>query len=149
MKIAIFDSAWYYDVSTPYEKPLGGTQSSICYFIEEMKTRGNDIYFFNKRDKIDKIKDILHIPANTYLNYINENKLALDLIIVSCLPHEIFQIKNTINNPNILYAFWTGHDIDQNASKILKDTKAVDMIDLFIFVSDWQRNRYIEHYNIK
>ena len=149
MKIAIFDSAWNYDVSTPYEKPLGGTQSSICYFIEEMKTRGNDIYFFNKRDKIDKIKDILHIPANTYLNYINENKLALDLIIVSCLPHEIFQIKNTINNPNILYAFWTGHDIDQNASKILKDTKAVDMIDLFIFVSDWQRKRYIEHYNIK
>ena len=148
MKIAIFDSAWCYDVSTPYNKPLGGTQSAICYFVLEMKNLGNDVYLFNKRDEILVNKDILHVPANTYLNYINENKLSFDLIIVSCLPHDLFQIKNTINNPNTLFALWTGHDIDQNASKILKDTKAVDMIDLFMFVSEWQRKRYIEHYNI-
>jgi len=149
MKIAIFDSAWTYDLMTPYEKPLGGTQSAICYFVSEMKNLGNDIYLFNKRDTLDKVKDVLHVPANTFLNYINENKLSFDLIIVSCLPHDLFQIKNTINNPNTLYALWTGHDVDQNASKVLKDIKAVDMIDLFMFVSDWQRNRYIEHYNIK
>ena len=149
MKIAVIDSAWSYYISTPYDKPLGGTQSAICYFVSEMKNRNHEIYLFNKRDNLEKIKDVLHIPANTYLNFINENKLIFDLVIVSCLPHDLFQVKNTINNPNTLYALWTGHDVDQNASKILKDSKAVDMIDLFMFVSEWQRKRYIEHYNIK
>ena len=47
-----------------------------------------------------------------------------------------------------LYCLWTGHDTDQVPSQILKDTKAKDMIDIFIFVSNWQRNKYIEKYNI-
>lgn len=148
MKIAVFDSGWSYNINTPYESPLGGTQSAICYFISEMKNRGRDIYLFNKRDINENIKGVEHIQAHTYLQYINDNKLVFDLIIVSCLPHDLFQIKNTINNSSTLYALWTGHDIDQNPSKILKDVKAVDMIDLFIFVSDWQRLRYVSHYNI-
>ena len=148
MKIAVFDSGWTYNITTPFESPLGGTQSAICYFISEMKTRGREIYLFNKRDAIDNINGVDHIPAHTYLQYINEKKIVFDLVIVSCLPHDLFQIKSTINNPSTLYALWTGHDIDQNPSKILKDTKAVDMIDLFIFVSDWQRLRYVSHYNI-
>ena len=148
LKIAVIDSGWTYNIDTPYNSALGGTQSSICYFLEEMKLKNHEVYLFNKRDKNEIIKNIPHIQANQYLNYINNNNLKLDLIIISCLVHDLFQIKNTINNPNTLYCLWTGHDIDQNASKILKDTKAKDMVDLFIFVSDWQRIRYIQTYDI-
>ena len=149
MKIAIIDSGWEYTLNTPYEKPLGGTQSSICYFLEEMASLGNECYLFNKYPGNKIIRNVTHVLANTYLQYINDNKLEFDVIIISCLPHDLFQIKNTINNINTLYCLWTGHDIDQNASKILKDDKAKDMIDMFIFVSDWQRNRYIQRYSIE
>ena len=148
LKIALIDSGWEYNVTTPYKSPLGGTQSAICYFLEELKLRNHDIYLFNKRSNIDTINNIPHIPANQYLNYITSNKLNFDIIIVSCLVHDLFQIKNTLNNPNTLYCLWTGHDIDQNASKILKDTKAREMVDLYIFVSEWQRRRYIQTYEI-
>ena len=43
MKIAIFDSGWNYTLDTPYDNPLGGTQSAICYFLEEMKSRNHEI----------------------------------------------------------------------------------------------------------
>ena len=148
MKIALFDSGWEYDLNTPYNKALGGTQSAICYFLEEMSIRKHNLYLFNKTNEIKIIKNVYHIPAIQYLNYIQENKLSFDIIIVSCLIHDLFQIKNTLNNSNTLYCLWTGHDIDQPASKLLKDIKAKDMVDLFIFVSNWQRNRYIETYNI-
>jgi len=148
MKIAIVDSGWNYTLDTPYIQALGGTQSAIAYFAEEMKIRNHEVYLFNKISENTIIKGVHHISANTYLQYISQNNLNFDIMIVSCLVHDLFQIKNTINNPNTLYCLWTGHDIDQNPSKILKDTKAKDMVDLFIFVSEWQRNRYIETYNI-
>jgi glycosyltransferase involved in cell wall biosynthesis len=149
MKIALFDSGWDYTLDTPYNKPLGGTQSAICYFLEEMKLNKHDVYLFNKIPNETEVRGVKHIPACTYLNYINNNKLSFDLIIVSCLPHDLFQIKNTLNNISTLYCLWTGHDVDQVASKILKDIKAKDMIDLFIFVSDWQRQRYVQTYELE
>ena len=148
MIIALFDSGWNYTLETPYNSPLGGTQSAICYFIEEMKLRNHEIYLFNKIDKITVIKNVPHIPAHTYLDYIKTNNLNFNLIIVSCLPQDLFQIKNTLEMETCLYCLWTGHDTDQVPSQILKDTKAKDMIDIFIFVSNWQRNKYIEKYNI-
>ena len=123
MKIALFDSGWDYTIDTPYNKSLGGTQSSICYFLEEMAKRNNEVYLFNKNSTNIIIRGVKHIHAITYLNYIKENNLTFDLIIVSCLPHDLFQLKMSLNNPNTLYCLWTGHDIDQGASKILKDIK--------------------------
>jgi len=148
MKIAIFDTNWNYTLDTPYNEPLGGTQSSICYFLEEMCIQNNDVYLFNNISENQIIRGVKHIQAKQYQEFININKLEFDIIIVSCIPQELFKIKSSINNNNTMYCLWTGHDIDQNASKILKDDKAKDMIDLFIFVSEWQRSRYMIKYNI-
>jgi len=70
MKIALFDSGWDYTIDTPYNKALGGTQSSICYFLEEMASRNNEVYLFNKNSSNCIIRGVKHIQAITYLNYI-------------------------------------------------------------------------------
>lgn len=148
MKLAVVSSGWNFDLNTPYNSPLGGTESSICYFLEEMSLLGHNVYLFNKRNTVDVIKGVIHVPVTEYLSYITSNNLSLDIIIVSCIVTDLFQIKNSLNNPNILYCLWTGHDVDQFASKLLSDVKAKDMVDLFIFVSEWQRKRYIQTFNI-
>lgn len=148
MKIAVFDSAWEYDITTPYNSPLGGTQSAICYFVEEMKNRNHEMFLFNKTKEIKQINGVYHIPAQLYLSFIRQHNLQFDLVIVSCLGHELFEIKINLNSPQTLYCLWTGHDIDQNPSKMLKDVKLKDIVDLYIFVSDWQRMRYVQTYNI-
>lgn len=151
MKLAIFDPSWEYTLNTPYNEPLGGTQSAICYFLEEMASRGHEVFLFNKKtgDKnIEQIRGVTHVNAAIWFEFIKKNNLIFDLIIISCIATELLQIKFTLNESKTMFALWTGHDIDQEASKILKDKKNVDLIDLFIFVSDWQRLRYIEHYNV-
>ena len=41
MNIAFLDSiGWDYDVSTPYERPLGGSQSALAYLAAELARRG-------------------------------------------------------------------------------------------------------------
>ena len=41
MNIAFVDSiGWDYDVSTPYERPLGGSQSALAYLAVELARQG-------------------------------------------------------------------------------------------------------------
>jgi predicted O-linked N-acetylglucosamine transferase (SPINDLY family) len=149
MKIAVFDSSWEYTLDTPYEKPLGGTQSAICYFLEEMRLRGHEAYLFNKSNEIERtIRNVKHISSSVWFDYIKSNKITFDFIIISCIPIELFQIKLQLNEPKTMFGLWTGHDIDQEASKLFSDRKMVDFVDLFIFVSDWQRTRYVEKFDM-
>lgn len=148
MKIAVVDSGWKYTLDTPYTEPLGGTQSAICYFLEEMAQRGHEAYLFNDFNEIKVIRGVTHMHSNKLLNHIKLNKFVFDIIIISCVPIELLNLKLMINEPNTMFALWTGHDIDQNASKLFGDQKMVDFVDLFIFVSEWQRQRYIDKYEI-
>jgi len=147
MKIAVFDFGWTYTVETPYNEPLGGTQSAICYWLEEMAIKSHDVYLINNSSQL-LIRGVHHISETNYSSVFANNKLIFDLIIVSSSANNLFQIKNIINNPTTLYCLWTGHDIDQHVSKQLDNEKIRDFVDLFIFVSEWQRTRFIEKYSI-
>lgn len=148
MKIALFDSEHSYNLDTPYNEPLGGTESAIVYFLEEMKTRDHDVYLFNKCDKIDNCRGVIQVPSSTYYDFIKNNKLHFDIIIVSRLPHELFNLKHRLNSPSTVFCLWTGHDIDQYVSTLLKEVMLRDAVDKYIFVSEWQRDRFIKEYNI-
>jgi len=151
MKIGLFDSSWNYTVETPYNEPLGGTQSAICYFAEEL-SKNHEIYIFNNINEITNKKSIIHVPYQLYLSFIHSYKIELDIVIVSCLPNDLYNIRNNLfnlNYKNIIYCLWTGHDIDQNPSLLLNENKLKDSVDLFIFVSDWQRLRYVDKYKIQ
>lgn len=149
MIIGVIDSSWDYTIDTPYNRALGGTQSAICYFAEEMTKIGHKIFLFNGVKNAQKIRDIYHIPFGNYGEIIKNNSLVFDLVIVSCLSQIIFQLKSQIQQPKTMYALWMSHDVDQNASLLLNDEKVKDMVDLYIFVSNWQKERYIVKYNIQ
>ena len=44
MEIAFLDLLyWDYDVATPLERPLGGSQSGLCYLAVELARRGHRV----------------------------------------------------------------------------------------------------------
>jgi hypothetical protein len=48
MKIGFLDTyTWDYNIETPYCKPLGGTQSAICYLAEALAAQGNEVFLLN------------------------------------------------------------------------------------------------------
>ena len=148
MIIGVFDSGWKYTLDTPYNEPLGGTQSAICFFLEQMNIRGHKTYLFNKIDQIKTIRGVTHIPAESYHNYIQNHNLNFDVILVSCIPQELAMIKITLANSKTLYGLWTGHDTDQEPSKQFAFDKLKELVDIYVFVSNWQKNRYIIEYKI-
>ncbi len=148
MKLAVVDTAWNYTLDSPYNEPLGGTQSAICYFLEEMASRGHEAYLFNGIEESKVIRGVTHMNSNKLFHYVKLNNIQLDIIIVSCIPTDLFNLKLQLNEPKTMFGLWTGHDIDQNASKLFNVAKLVDFIDLFIFVSDWQRQRFIDKFSI-
>lgn len=148
MIIGVFDSNWKYSLNTPYEEPLGGTQSAICFFLEQMSLRGHQTYLFNKVDQISIIRNVIHVPVESCYNYIQNYNITFDLILVSCIPHELATIKINLSNNKTLYGLWTGHDVDQEASKQFEHNKLKDLIDIYVFVSEWQKKRYLIEYKI-
>ena len=148
MIIGVFDSGWNYTLDTPYNEPLGGTQSAICFFLEQMSIRGHQTYLFNKINQIKTIRGVTHVPSSSYYNYIQNHNLNFNIILVSCVPQELAKIKISLANSKTLYGLWTGHDIDQESSKQFVWDKLKQLIDIYVFVSDWQKNRYIMEYKI-
>jgi predicted O-linked N-acetylglucosamine transferase (SPINDLY family) len=152
MIIGLFDTNWKYTLNTPYEEPLGGTQSAICYFLEEMAIKGHTVYLINNNKHVLNIRGVIHIPASNYLEYIKNNNIQFDIVIVSCLITDLYVIKNQLFSYNnyigTLFCLWTGHDVDQEPSKLLKYNYYKDNVDVYMFVSNWQRDRYINTYQV-
>lgn len=147
MIIGLLDTMRPYTIDTVYNEPLGGTQSAICYFMEEMSKKGHTIYFFNTNKNEPILKGVIHVSKDNMEQYIKEKSINFDIFIVSCNVIELVQIK-TQQNSNTLYCLWTGHDIDQPICEHLNNDMYKDMVDVFMFVSQWQQNRYIDKFNI-
>lgn len=48
MKITFIDLGHLdYNIDTPYDKPLGGSQSAMCYLAENLAKLGNEVYLIN------------------------------------------------------------------------------------------------------
>ena len=48
MKIVFFDPVnWDYSPITPFQRPLGGTQSAVCYLSTALAKLGHQVYVIN------------------------------------------------------------------------------------------------------
>lgn len=122
-------------------KPLGGTESSIYFLSKEL----SKIYNINVLTKNNKQ---LIINSNLkYDNIKNLHKINSDYIITTLIDNNIIDYKNNINN-NLKIIYWVHHDINVEFIKNYFE-KFIKHVDNYIFVSEWQQNRYIYKYNIK
>ncbi|AFY61567.1 glycosyltransferase [Synechococcus sp. PCC 6312] len=147
MRIAFFDAiGWDYTIESVQSHPLGGTQSALCYLAMELVKFGHEIYLINHTKILHQSYGVTCIPI--YL--VNESIfIALDL--------DFFIVINDANKTNFLreilplkthLILWTGHDADQPAIQALSDPNLASLYDQIVFVSQWQRLRYIKKFNL-
>ena len=59
MEIMFVDPiSWEYSVETPYQKPLGGTQSAVCYLAVELAARGHGVTILNQANTPKSAKGV-------------------------------------------------------------------------------------------
>lgn len=146
MKIVFVDLMGItYDLDTPYTKPLGGTQSAVCFLLEELTIKKeHELYLFNRSASNGTIIRNVYMYDVNDMNKIKEIKP--DIIIVCAFPDVALEMKKIYHCPLIL---WTQNDYDQfPIHKMLKERYIIDMIDCFMFVSEWHMYRMIKYYKI-
>ena len=139
-----------YDAESPYKSLLGGTQSSVVFLMEHLRSLGENITFWNVGIANSNLKGIKHINIDTNnLEKINEEDI--DILIFIGASRTVPKIKKCLKK-NIPLIFWAHHSYDQPAMQGLKDQENIKNISAIIFVSDWQELSVIAHlnlYNIK
>jgi glycosyltransferase involved in cell wall biosynthesis len=139
MDIAFLDPVgWPYTADTPYELPLGGTQSALCYLAAALADLGHAVTVFNG------------VPApvesrGVSFRHIDELRSAgklrgFDALVV--LNAAIGALLRNDIGPQPPLVLWTGHAHDQPAVERLKLAEERAAWAGFAFVSNWQRDHY-------
>lgn len=142
-KIIFIDmTEWSYD--TIDNKPIGGTQSAI-YFMAEYLSKFYNITVMTKSNKNIIVNDKLSYKT---IDVKEIEKINPDLFIIQgVLNTELADYK--INNKNLKTIMWMHHDININFVKDTFETiHNLNLIDNYVFVSKWQRNRFIQKYKL-
>lgn len=145
MKIAFVNfTPLVYTVDTPYEKPLGGSESSLCYLAETLAKLGHDVTLFARVNKTSTIRGVLHIPDTD----IRVSTLKdLDILVIQNTPSEGPGLRALLS-PKTKLILWTGHAPDQPAVSCLKDKNIHKSFDRFVFVSRIQLESYIQTFGV-
>jgi glycosyltransferase involved in cell wall biosynthesis len=138
-KILFIDySEWGYN--TINERPLGGTESAI-YNLSKILANKYSVYVMTKIQTQNVVHPNLHyLPANEEL----VQSICPDIIVFQGIC-PITRTFFTDINPNIQLWNWIHHDISVEFIKWGINYP----FDKYIFVSNWQKNRFIQQYKLQ
>lgn len=145
MKIAFLDPInWDYTVESVYQRPLGGSQSALCYLTEELAKQGHDVFLLNNSFKSKLSCGVMHFPLATVPQQLIR---SLDALIVLNQAGNGRQLKSLIGE-NTQLILWTGHDHDQPAIQHLHNPAERDSFHGIALVSEWQREHFHQNFSI-
>ena len=123
MRIAFFDSSGLvYNVDSPLQEPLGGTESAICYLAKELR-------------KVCQVE--VCIQGKSEIN-------NFDVVVVNSNP-ALGPILRQAGFKGILI-LWHGQDVDQGCLRPLLDKGVVDSFDWVTLWSGWHKSQHDVHF---
>jgi glycosyltransferase involved in cell wall biosynthesis len=130
---------WDYDVSTPLVRPMGGSQSSLCYLAMALARRGQRVTTLTATSQpreIAGVRCLRHegIPPEVFAS-------PDTLTVVLNGPGDIARAVREAIPSGRKVIFWTQHAHDQPAMLPLKDPACTALWDRIVCISDWQKSK--------
>lgn len=142
MKIGFVNfTPFTYDVETPYNEPLGGSESSICYLAAALAKRGHEVSLFRRIEGNFVKLGVRHLNVNEI------SKTELDVLILQNTPDFGSQLRKIISTKTKLI-FWSQHASNQPAVASLQDLALQEVFDKIVLISDWQARDYEVNFGI-
>jgi len=144
MKLAVVDPVdWDYSPLTPLERPMGGSQSAICYLTRELAALGHEVALVNNIG-MPGIHAGVHCPGRMVgltADYLNRFDAVVGVNSAMGL-----RLRETgIRAP---LALWSQQAADQTDVQGLKGAIERQAWDGFFLVSEWQAKAYIAAFGI-
>jgi glycosyltransferase involved in cell wall biosynthesis len=146
MKICFMDPIdWDYTVETPYQKPMGGSQSGLCYLAAELARRGHQVSLANKTTTpgIYRGVDCLGPQAGFAVDFLKTQDAVI--VINSCIGESL---RKGLGHESPKLVLWGHHAADQQAVSFLKRSEERNAWDAFALISDWQASEYVKAFGL-
>lgn len=141
MRIAFVDPLpWDYQVETPYQQALGGSQSAVCYLAEALAHQGHEVFLLNGTSFISLSRGVVCLPLSLASRGLFQS-LGLKALIVVNQPDVGLQLKPLLTGETRLIC-WIQSAPDQSNMRSLSQPQLRQAYDGFALVSDWQRERF-------
>lgn len=147
MRILFIDTAGMdYDVATPNHKPLGGSESALCYLSVELAKRGHDVTIFTGIKQPTIVEGVkCESFEQTPREFFAQPADAIVVVRGPAVAAQTIRQQIPVAAPLIL---WTGHSYDQAAVTGLADQECRSAWDAIACVSNWQRDRFLETFSL-
>lgn len=145
MKIAFADfTGTDYNVESAYQVPLGGSESACCYLVEALALQGHEVFLLNNSSIAGMSRGVMCLPWSKVSGQLLQ---SLEALIVLKFAVEGVQIRSSIGE-NTRLILWTQHAHNQPVMQQLQNPAQRDIYDGIAMVSDWQRDRFHQEFNI-
>ena len=143
MKLAFHDVGTLdYSPQTPFDGPLGGTESATAYLTAALAQRGHEITLINKNSRPGLCRGVraTGMPPMSAGDW-----NAFDAIISINKPRAAVFRRMGVEIPIVNWQHLTASN---NANRNFADRDEISAYDSFIFVSDFQRNEFVSKYDV-
>ena len=144
MIIAFINPALVFDINTPYQNPLGGSESAMCYLAEHLARLGHKVILLTRLSQKSTKRGVICIPLDKITNDI---LVSLDILVVQNSPLQGIKIKKYLH-PKTKLVLWTQHAHDQPAVSPLANPLIQQLFDAFVLISQWQLDSYISSFKL-
>lgn len=124
-----------FNIRTPFNEPLGGTESAIAYLTPELVKLGHDVTLMANTDP-GVMEGVVHTAVHEKLDKINP-----DVIIVTSAPQALPGIKRMA--PRAKIVLWNHMRPDQPAMLHMFQTEVLKSLDRIVYVSESQRSSFV------
>ena len=131
-----------YDTTTPFSKPMGGTQSAVAYLAKELAALGNEVMVINgvpEPRETDGVR-FASLPCPTE----EMNSYDVIVLVAASIGQTIRGLG--VTRPMIL---WCHHAPDQSSVQSLTNPDERGSFQGFAMVSHWQAMGYISTFGLE
>jgi glycosyltransferase involved in cell wall biosynthesis len=137
MDIVFVDAtSWAYDPDSPFERPLGGSQSAVCHLAPELAKLGHRVTLASRGAEAKLVRGVRCQPFPGIEDHLLGSADCVVQVSV-VLPARLAEFKARCR-PDARQILWTGHAPDQPAVAPLAQPEIWALVDGFALVSEWQ-----------
>jgi glycosyltransferase involved in cell wall biosynthesis len=145
VRIAFLDTQTLdYTADTPYQQPLGGSQSALCYLATELARLGHEVAVLNGTTRPGTYRGVqfLHlarVPGDFFSRF--------DVVVVLNWARGGLRLRQQFGL-NVRLVLWLSHAADQPVVEPLAQPEERDAWNGFALVSAWQQEQFIARFDI-
>lgn len=137
---------WDYDVATPLSKPLGGSQSALCYLAAALARRGNSVTTLTATTQPRQVNGVNCLSCDAFPPNVFEPPDTLTVVLNG--PGDVIRNVREVIGPKQPVILWTQHAHDQPAMQSLRDPAIVAAWDHIVCISDWQKSTFVSQLGV-